>query len=280
MMIYLSVTQPYNWSMVHAFLTRRAIAGIEECGEFHYARYFDETDFYAVSGLSHVSNEGLTSSWFCATYEPEAQRFAVQLSLHNEACREAVLANIARVLDAQQDPNTIAQALTKAGFTPEHMTSGLRLPATWSPFEALIRAIVGQQISVNGAVKILNQWIGNLRAEANGYRHFPSATEIACCDTSKLPMPKARQATLNLAAETVQAKPLHDSETIQDLLKIKGIGPWTVNYVLMRGISHPDIFLDNDLVVKNQLARFALTPELAKPWRSYVCIQLWEHANT
>lgn len=280
MMTFLSVTQPYCWSMVRAFLIRRAMMGIEECGEYHYARYFDETDFYVASGLPVESNEVLPSSWFCATYEPEAHRFAIQLSLHNEACRDAVLANIARVLDAQQNPDIIAQALYDAGFTSAQVTSGLRLPATWSAFEALIRAIVGQQISVTGAVKILNQWTGTLRDGDDLCRHFPSAAEIARCDTSKLPMPKARQATLNLAAEAVQANPLHNADTIQNLLSVKGIGPWTVNYVLMRGISHPDIFLDNDLVVKNQLARFTLTPEKAAPWRSYVCIQLWEHANT
>ena len=93
-------------------------------------------------------------------------------------------------------------------------------------------------------------------------------------------MPKARQATLNAASILAQSKPLSNADSIQELINIKGIGPWTVNYVLMRGISHPDIFLDNDLVVKNQLARSNLSPQKAKPWRSYVCIQLWEHANT
>ncbi len=280
MMTFLSVTQPYNWSMVRAFLTRRAMSGVEECGEYHYARYFDETDFYLESGLNITPNEVVPSSWFCATYEPEAQRFAIQLSLHNIACKDAVMANIARVLDAQQMPDVIAQALSDAGFTQAQMTPGLRLPATWSPFEALIRSIVGQQISVNGAVKILNQWTASLLEDDSECRHFPTAAKIAHCDTSQLPMPKARQATLNAASIVAQSKPLSDADSIQELINIKGIGPWTVNYVLMRGISHPDIFLDNDLVVKNQLARFNLSSQNAKPWRSYVCIQLWEHANT
>lgn len=287
---FLNVTQPYNWTMVQAFLYRRAIAGIETCEAMSYSRYFDETEFYGQQSLKGLSTDSVTlsSSWFKATYQPQQQRFQIELRLHDPDCRQAVLANIARVLDAHQSMPMIEQALLDAGFTLADVTPGIRLPATWSPFEALIRAIVGQQISVTGAVNLLNKWIGSIRVATPNIKHFPVPRELAEAlshvDTPILPMPKARQQTLLAASQYAQDQVLSSQDSINALLDIKGIGPWTVNYVLMRGLSAPDVFLHNDLVVKNQLARFALVspirPALAAPWQSYVCIQLWEHANT
>lgn len=284
MIHYINVTQPYNWAMVRAFLLRRAIAGVETCSALSYARFFDERPFYpdaeASPPLLLNPTETLPSSWFCATYEPEQARFKIELHLHDTRCRAAVVANIIRVLDAQQEMPVINDALRNAGFASEEITKGIRLPATWSPFEALIRAIVGQQISVTGAVNILNNWVGQQANTDKLLRHFPTPDAIAQYDTSSLPMPKARQQTLNAAGTFAQNNALSDVDSVQSLLALKGIGPWTVNYVLMRGLSAPDVFLHNDLVVKNQLKRFAIDPENASPWQSYVCIQLWEHANT
>jgi AraC family transcriptional regulator of adaptative response / DNA-3-methyladenine glycosylase II len=296
MITHINVTQPYNWAMVQAFLSRRAIAGVETCGPLSYARYFDERPFYAVTANHSASANdcqalGQPSSWFCATYEPDLARFRVELQLHKAECADAVIANITRVLDAHQEMPVITEALLNAGFAANELTPGIRLPATWSPFEALIRAIVGQQISVTGAVNILNRWVGDIRSEeavasigatshALQQFHFPTPDEIAKYDTSSLPMPKARQQTLNVAGSFAQNNALLDVDNVQALLALKGIGPWTVNYVLMRGLSAPDVFLHNDLVVKNQLKRFTIDPQHAAPWQSYVCIQLWEHANT
>ncbi len=296
MITHINVTQPYNWAMVQAFLSRRAIAGVETCGPLSYARYFDERPFYSVTTNdstkeNHSAGVDQPSSWFCATYEPELARFTVELHLHKAKCADAVIANITRVLDAHQAMPVITKALLTAGFAANELTPGIRLPATWSPFEALIRAIVGQQISVTGAVNILNRWVGDIRSEksmtstgatsqALQQYHFPNPHEISTYDTSNLPMPKARQQTLNVAGTFAQNNALLSVNNVHALLALKGIGPWTVNYVLMRGLSAPDVFLHNDLVVKNQLKRFAIDPQQAAPWQSYVCIQLWEHANT
>jgi AraC family transcriptional regulator of adaptative response / DNA-3-methyladenine glycosylase II len=63
--------------------------------------------------------------------------------------------------------------------------------------------------------------------------------------------------------------------SIDDWLKIKGIGPWTVAYAKMRGLSSPDIWLSTDLIIKKQLAKTTIDAELARPWRSYLTFQLW-----
>ena len=64
-----------------------------------------------------------------------------------------------------------------------------------------------------------------------------------------------------------------------DILAIKGIGPWTLQYIKLRGSSEPDIYLEKDLIVARQAQGFAIKASLAAPWRSYLTIQLWLLAN-
>jgi AraC family transcriptional regulator of adaptative response / DNA-3-methyladenine glycosylase II len=66
------------------------------------------------------------------------------------------------------------------------------------------------------------------------------------------------------------------------LLSLPGIGPWTADYVAMRALGDPDVFLPTDLAVKRVLAGLGITPEATastsetwRPWRSYALMHLW-----
>jgi AraC family transcriptional regulator of adaptative response / DNA-3-methyladenine glycosylase II len=71
------------------------------------------------------------------------------------------------------------------------------------------------------------------------------------------------------------------------LMAIPGIGPWTLNYIKLRGLSDPDIYLAGDLGVKHAIK--ALTknrsesglfqPDKSQPFRSYLTLQLWQVLN-
>jgi AraC family transcriptional regulator, regulatory protein of adaptative response / DNA-3-methyladenine glycosylase II len=66
----------------------------------------------------------------------------------------------------------------------------------------------------------------------------------------------------------------------QTLLAIPGIGRWTADYLLMRVLSWPDIFLDTDAGVKNALRDRGRTVDCqviegCRPWRSYLTLLLW-----
>ena len=70
------------------------------------------------------------------------------------------------------------------------------------------------------------------------------------------------------------------TEQLERLLSIKGVGPWTANYIAMRGFSYPDAFLEKDAGVAHALPD--MTPkerleaaEAWRPWRSYAVISLW-----
>jgi AraC family transcriptional regulator of adaptative response / DNA-3-methyladenine glycosylase II len=71
------------------------------------------------------------------------------------------------------------------------------------------------------------------------------------------------------------------SEVRELLLALPGIGPWTADYVAMRALGHPDVFLPTDLAVRRLLAERAGSagavpdPETWRPWRSYALMHLW-----
>ena len=91
-------------------------------------------------------------------------------------------------------------------------------------------------------------------------------------------MPAARKQAIRDFAELVAATP-NEALTDNDFLAIKGIGPWTLQYIKLRGSSEPDIYLEKDLIVARQAQHFGIDASLAAPWRSYLTIQLWLLAN-
>ena len=66
------------------------------------------------------------------------------------------------------------------------------------------------------------------------------------------------------------------------LLARPGVGPWTADYVAMRALADPDVFLPTDLGVRNALTRLGHDPSVVvagqdawRPWRSYALMHLW-----
>ena len=80
--------------------------------------------------------------------------------------------------------------------------------------------------------------------------------------------------------ETLQHLAIHclshsAQEDLSQWLSIKGIGPWTVAYAQMRGQSQPDVWLNTDLIIKQQQQQYQLDAQQVAPWRSYLTFQLW-----
>jgi AraC family transcriptional regulator of adaptative response / DNA-3-methyladenine glycosylase II len=167
---------------------------------------------------------------------------------------------------------------------------GLRVPGSVDPFETAVRAVIGQQVSVRGARTIAGRIVqavgSSLAVGHETLTHvFPTPAQLAAIDPALLPMPMRRRATLvELAERTELGKLTLDAgadraDVRRGLLDVPGIGPWTADYVLMRGLSDPDVFLPADLGVKHALELLGASVEHAerwRPWRSYALHHLWE----
>jgi AraC family transcriptional regulator of adaptative response / DNA-3-methyladenine glycosylase II len=169
------------------------------------------------------------------------------------------------------------------------------VPGHVDGFEVLVRAIVGQQVSVAGARTVLGritETIGAKLASADGdlTRAFPTAAELAAAPAAMFPMPKARAATVQRVAAAVAAGDLvidpgvARNELEARLSSIRGVGPWTVAYVALRALGDPDVFLPTDLGVRHALEHLGATSDANaaaaraqswRPWRSYALMHLW-----
>lgn len=177
---------------------------------------------------------------------------------------------------------------------------GLRVPLAATPYEALSWAIIGQQISVGAAVSIRRRLI-----LATGARHsdgllcYPQAGEIAELDTETLRglgFSASKAATLLTVSRLIadQVLPLDAwlltlpvDEIQQRLLTVRGIGPWTVSYTLLRGFGWLDGSLHGDVAVRRAMQALFGTDEkigedqakswLAEfsPWRALLAAHLW-----
>ncbi len=177
---------------------------------------------------------------------------------------------------------------------------GLRVPGHVDGFEVAVRAVVGQQISVAGARTILGRLVDAYGDEESGDRPvgeqalthlFPSPQALAGVDPESLPMPRARGralAAIALAVATGDIVLDRESdlvETRQRLLALPGIGPWTADYIALRALGDPDVFIPSDLGVRHGLARMGLGaagPEVFRawsPWRSYAQMHVWKQLD-
>ena len=128
-------------------------------------------------------------------------------------------------------------------------------------FEAIVEAIVSQQLSIKAADTIFARF-----AALTPGRTFPKPREII-----KIPVAKMRTCGLSkmkvsfikdLARKTLDGSlnfktigTLSDEEVIEHLTSVKGIGRWTAEMFLMFCLNRPDVFSHGDLGLKNAIKK-------------------------
>ena len=259
---------PYDSDWVLRFLARRAIPGLETVVGDRYERVVPE-------GLVRIRlAEGVAN--VCAPAElPRAD----------------VARRVRALLDLETDPRAVDAALSaEPGMAPRvAVRPGLRVPGAWDHYELAERAILGQQVSVERATNLtiaLVERFGSARA-AGATKAFPEPAALACVNPSELGLPGTRGRAISLlAAEFARgalSRTENDVERLRTALRsIPGIGPWTTEYIAMRGGRDPDAFPASDWVVLKELSATApgarLQAEAWRPFRAYAVMYLWAAA--
>lgn len=177
---------------------------------------------------------------------------------------------------------------------------GLRVPLAATPYEALTWAITGQHISVHSAVALRRKLIlaAGLK-HSGGLACYPDAHRISRMSEADLRQEgftQAKARTLIGVSHKVKDNllPLDEwtvtlpvEEMNEKLLLVSGIGPWTINYALLRGFGWMDGSLHGDAAVRRNLQMLLIYSEkvtegfakcwLAEfsPWRALVAAHLW-----
>jgi AraC family transcriptional regulator of adaptative response / DNA-3-methyladenine glycosylase II len=203
---------------------------------------------------------------------------------------------VRRLLDADCDPVAIGDAFAGDPVLGPlaRETPGLRVPGHVDGNELAVRGVLGQQVTVaaarTAAARLTLAHGERLAEPRDGLTHlFPTAAALGELDPEMLPMPRARGRALvalcrALADDGVRLDRGADRDDVRlRLLEIPGIGPWTADYVALRALGHPDVFLPTDIGVRDALRLLGRDPaeatELAdgwRPWRSYAQLHLWQ----
>lgn len=180
--------------------------------------------------------------------------------------------------------------------------SGLRLVRGPDLYETLLVAILGQQVSVASAQSIRRRLLATLgdRLETDGYLYtgYPPPDNLLAAGPDDLrALGLSRQKSryvLSLAQwakegrlESARFASLDDAAVVGKLTEIPGVGRWTAEVALMRGLGRSDAFPAADLGLQVALQRalgLADRPnekalreaaEHWKGWRSYAAFYLW-----
>jgi AraC family transcriptional regulator of adaptative response / DNA-3-methyladenine glycosylase II len=270
----LALRLPYR-APLHAealldFLGARAVDGVDERAGGTYTR---------VLRLPHGTAT--------AALTPREGNVAVELTLADVRDLAPAVTRCRRLLDLDADPQAVDEVLAADPALSALVLKepGVRVPGATDGFEIAVRAVVGQQVSVPSARRAL----GKLVRAAGG---FPDAATLLALPDPAFAMPAARRTTLRaLAGAVIEGLDLDGGtdrgEVREALLALPGVGAWTADYIALRALGDPDVFLPTDLGVRRGAAALGLPDDPKKlaahaedwrPWRSYAVLRLWRQA--
>ena len=163
-----------------------------------------------------------------------------------------------------------------------------------TPFQSLVRAIAHQQLHGRAAQTILQRFAALAKSGS-----FPTASEVLQLGKAPLRAVGLSQAktlaVLDLADYVVRReipswqrmKNMSDEDIIASLSRVRGIGRWTVEMVLIFQLGRADVLALDDDGVRNGLRKalgdealpdkrtLAQMGEAWRPWRSIACWYLW-----
>lgn len=168
------------------------------------------------------------------------------------------------------------------------------------PWEGLLRTVISNQIFPGLAVKLQRSLVdfyseNTATFQGKTYKFYPSVeriADIAPDDLLGLRFSRQKARYIPGLARMLLEKPgrfdweklktLPGAEAVAILDELPGVGPWTAHYVAMRGLPHPDVFIDEAGLRKTIAVGFNCPPDISgeeaallaapfAPYRSIAC---------
>lgn len=224
---------------------------------------------------------------------PDGTRVAARIGLSDLSQLPTVVARVRRLLDLDADPAAVDDALSADPLLAPLVAAhpGRRIPRGVDGDETAIRILLGQQVSTAAArthgARLVAAVGERIDTPVPGLTHlFPTAEQVLSAPDEAMAFPGARRATIRATALAIASGELDlgvgadRDEARARLGAIRGIGPWSVEMIAMRGLGEPDAFPATDLGVVRAaeslgVAGFTARAEAWRPWRSYATQHLW-----
>jgi DNA-3-methyladenine glycosylase II len=267
---------PYDWPAMLGFLAARAVVGMETVVDGVYSRSI---------GLNGV--HGTVSVW-----PGDGDALEVELDFPDATAVPEIITRLRRLFDLDADLPTMQRHLAADPLLAPLIAErpGLRVPGAWDGLELAFRAVLGQQITVVGAIRLAGKMVAQygepLRSAVPGLTHvFPDAVVLANADLATLGMPKSRGRTLSGVAQALLDDPLLFASGTARLMALHGIGDWTAQYIALRQLRDMDGFPTGDVGLLRALEvlegermtarELSVRAEAWRPFRGYAAQVLW-----
>jgi AraC family transcriptional regulator of adaptative response / DNA-3-methyladenine glycosylase II len=264
----LSYRPPYDWPAMLAWLGPRVTPGIEAVVGDHYRRAVRIGEHVGVVSVG----DGAKGAGLEVVLSPSLLPVLVPL-----------LTRLRGLLDLDADPAIVREHLSRdpllAGLIKRR--PGVRVPGAMEGFDAALRAVLGQQVSVRAASTLAVEHVTRLPVTA------PRLADASDTAVAAIGLPRTRARTAIALARAVAehkvdlAPGAEIARTRSALLEIPGIGEWTAEYILLRAVRWPDAFPAGDLGLRKaaggiSAAALRRQAEPWRPWRSYAAAHLWQ----
>jgi len=147
---------------------------------------------------------------------------------------------------------------------------GLKPPRFPTVFEALVNGVACQQLSLAVGIHLLNRLTADrgrpVSGDLHGWHAFPGPEELATLEPGQLKRHGFSTTKARTIVETARAivagdldleslERLDDPAAVDRLTSLRGIGRWTAEYVLLRGLGRLHVFPGDDVGAHNKLRR-------------------------
>ena len=263
----LAVRAPFDGAALLEWFAARAVTGLE-----------------VVDGVAYSRRVAVGDRTGAITLRPVGDAVVMGADLPPDTHLGPLVGGARRLFDLGADPRAVDEHLGADPILGPLVTRrpGIRVPGAWSGFEAGVRAVVGQQISVAAARTVL----GRIVAAHGSDGAFPGPERLVGAPLEELGIIGQRASTVRLLADRVLAGEVvldgsvpHE-DLVRSLVGLRGIGPWSAEYVALR-LGEPDAFPAGDLQLRRMLDATTDRDAIARaepwrPWRAYAAMHLWQ----
>ena len=281
----LAYRPPYDVEGVLGHFARRQVLGVEQVEGLALRR---------TVGWAHRGAR--IPGWLELRFVPERHEVHLSASPSLTPLLGIALQRVRHALDLDADPERIDPVMALLPLAPR---PGLRLPGAWDGFEAAVRVILGQQVTVKAARTLVQRLVDRCGEPIDTpwpglSRVFPHAEAIAKADPEvigRLGIVRQRVKALQglaaaVAAGTLRLQPGAPLEATLDALRaLPGVGEWTAQVIAMRALAWPDAWPASDVGLMNALGsrdprHLSALAEPWRPWRAYAVMRLWHELET
>lgn len=285
-------TELPHHSTIHVTLPYRPPYDFEGLLGFYKNHQMGDLESFSSGQMIRIISFGGKVGRFQVQDDPKNSRLLVEIDFPDTTHLHKILSQIRATFDLDSDPLIVSEALSQGRDMKPLLKKhpGIRIPTGWDGFEIAISTILGQLVSVKQGrtlvkdlMDLLGEDSGFQTPEGKPIKLFPSPEKIANSKLVNLKTSSQRKETLRLFCQEIikgnlVLDPTQDPiEFRKNVRAIRGIGPWSAEYMSLKVIRDPNAFPATDLILTRALAKHPLESiQMMSPWRGYAASLFWK----